>query len=46
MTVDIVRKIYTNGKFKTISLPDEWGESGKYAKFEIINDKELRLVLV
>ncbi len=46
MNDDIVRKIYTNGKMKTVSLPDEWGISGKYVKFEIIDDKELRIKII
>lgn len=45
-TPDVVRKIHKNGKFKQVTLPDNWGKIGKYVKFEIINETELKMMLL
>lgn len=46
MAEDIVRKISKNGENKFVFLPREWGELGKYVKFEILSDKELIMRIV
>ncbi len=44
--MDVVRKIYKNDKIKAISLPDGFGDVGKFVKWEIINEKEIKGIIV